>query len=97
MRLHVPDHLQKAFRALMNVSFDLKKRNPDLKRSVKFSDDDMSLYMDVQLQRDGEWRRIEQDHAIKITADRPRKGNAPGAIGERELATLLEEREEDQE
>ena len=25
MRLHVPDHLQRDFRALMNLSFDLKK------------------------------------------------------------------------
>ena len=31
MRLHVPDHLLKRFHALMNVSYNLKKKRPNLK------------------------------------------------------------------
>ena len=49
MRLHIPDHLQRVFRSLMNVSFDMKKKHPSLKRSVKFDEEEQSLYMDVQL------------------------------------------------
>ena len=36
MRLQVPDHLQKNFRALMLVAYDLKKKYPDLRRNIKF-------------------------------------------------------------
>ena len=49
MRLHIPDHLQRQFRALMNLSFDLKKRHPELKRNVKFDDDTLGLFLDIQL------------------------------------------------
>lgn len=31
MRLHIPDHLQKNFKALMSLSYDLKKKNLALK------------------------------------------------------------------
>ena len=29
MRLHLPNHLQKEFKALMGLSFELKKKHPD--------------------------------------------------------------------
>ena len=41
MRLHLPNHLQKDFKALMSLSYGLKKRNPDLKRNVKFDETDL--------------------------------------------------------
>ena len=47
MRLHVPNHLQKAFRALMNLSHYMKKKHPTLKSSVKFDEDTMGLYMNI--------------------------------------------------
>ena len=52
MRLHVPDHLQKWFQALMNLSYDLKKKRPDLKRNVKFDEDRLDMFMDIQIERD---------------------------------------------
>ena len=67
MRLQIPDHLQRLFRVFMNLSFDLKKKHQELKRSVKFDDLGMTLYMDVQLQRDGPWRRIDPDQALKLS------------------------------
>ena len=57
MRLHVPDHLQRDFQALMNLSYDLKKRHPDLKRNIKFDEEDMGLFMDIRLDAEREWKR----------------------------------------
>ena len=48
---------------MMGLSYDMKKKNPDLKRNVKFDEDDLGLFMDVQMQRDGPWRRIKPEQA----------------------------------
>lgn len=45
MRLHIPDHLQKTFKNLMALSYDMKKKQPELKRSVKFDEDKLNLYV----------------------------------------------------
>ena len=86
MRLHIPDHLQRPFRALMNLSYDLKKTHPELKRNVKFDDDEMGLYLDVQLEKDGEWIRIDAEQAMLAT--KGRNGRAKG-IGTDDLKSLL--------
>ena len=87
MRLHVPDHLQKAFKALMNLSYDLKKKNNDLKRNIKFDEDTLSMFMDIQTKAGGDWRRVDADRAIKMTAGR--RATVVTAIGEDELDEML--------
>lgn len=71
MNLQIPDHLQKDFKVLMNLSYDLKKKNPRLKRNVKFDEENLNLFMDLQLDRDEAWRRIRPEMAR--TAAKPRK------------------------
>ena len=73
----------------MNLTFDLKKKHGDLKRSVKFDDHSLSLYVDVQFQRDGPWRRIDPDQALKIGKTRQQGDNASTTIQDEELASLL--------
>ena len=70
MRLQVPDHLQKAFRALMNLSYDIKNKQPNLKRNIKFEEDFLGLEMDIQISDGGDWRRIEAPQAIQANANR---------------------------
>ena len=48
MRLNIPDHLKKDFAALMNLSYDLKRKDKDLKRNIKFDEDTLGLFMDIQ-------------------------------------------------
>ena len=48
----------------------------------------MSLYMDVQLTKDGHWRRIGQEQALAART-RTRGGNEPESLGSDELAGLL--------
>ena len=47
MRLEVPNHLQKSFRMLMNLAFDMKQKNPDLRRNIKFDEEELSLFMET--------------------------------------------------
>ena len=90
MRLHVPDHLQKVFRSLMNLSFDMKKKHPDLKRSVKIDEETLNLYMDIQTAADKGWRRVEAGQAIKADGRRQRNGgSAPTLLGDDEIEGLL--------
>ena len=65
MRLHIPDHLQKSFRALMNLSYDIKRKRPSLKRSIKFDEDALDLYMDIQVKGGDDWKRIEPEQALQ--------------------------------
>ena len=49
MRLEIPEHLRPSLRNLESVSYDLKKRNPNLKRNKKFDDAVMDLVLDIKL------------------------------------------------
>lgn len=74
MRLELPDHLQKSFKMLMNLAFDLKQKNSDLRRNIKFDEEDLNLYMDVQLEREGHWKRFKRDQAKELAKNRKRRG-----------------------
>ena len=88
MRLHIPDHLQKSFRALMNLSYELKKKHPALKRNIKFDEDNLDLFMDILTTPDGAWRRVDREQALKFNAKR--RNNEPAStIGSEELEELL--------
>ena len=87
MRLHLPDHLQKDFHALMNLSFDLKKRNPGLKRNVKFDEEDCGLFMDFRLEDKADWKRVKPAQAAAATKRRNKKGTQD--LDAEELKSLL--------
>ena len=76
MRLHKPDHLQKEFHALMNLSFDLKKKHPGLKRNIKFDEEDFGLFMDLKLSEDLDWKKVKSAQAINANKKR-RKPRTP--------------------
>ena len=87
VRLELPDHLQKSFRLLMNLAYDMKQKNSGLKRNIKFDEEDLGLYMDVQVERDGSWRRIRLDRAREWASKRKRRG--PEDIDAEELKSLV--------
>ena len=91
MRLQIPDHLQKDFRALMSVAYDLKKKNPDLRRNVKFDEESLGLYMDVCMEKDGSWKRIRPTHAYRVLQNKKTEGDrmGPADMDEDEIRSLL--------
>ena len=86
MRLHLPNYLQRDFRSLMGLAYELKKRHPELKRNVKFDEEDLGLFMDMQLDKGGHWRRVKPDEA-KLAHTGTRTG--PEKLGATELLLSL--------
>ena len=94
MRLQIPDHLQKDFRILMNLSYDLKRKHNGLKRNVKFDESDGGLFMDLKLSDDSDWKRIKRERAAAAVKKR-RGSNVTAELDERELREMLGSEEED--
>ena len=69
MRLQIPNHLQKDFRVLMKLSYNLKKKHPDLRRNVKFDEQDLGLFMDLQTEREGPWKLVKPEQARKAVPE----------------------------
>ena len=95
MRLQVPDHLQKNFRALMLVAYDLKKKYPDLRRNIKFDEEKLDMFMDFQLEKEAGWRRIGPDQAARILGGRTRKrSGGPEDLKDDKIKSLMAEDQE---
>ena len=88
MRLQIPDCLQKDFKALMALAYDMKKKNKDLRRNVKFDEDSMGLFMDIQTNKEGAWRRIKPSQAYEALTNRTQK-NGPEDMDADEIKSLL--------
>ena len=91
MRLQIPNHLQKDFKTLMALSHDLKKKNLDLKRNVKFDEDDHGLFMDFQLRTDGRWNRVKPVQAKQALDAAGGRRNGPEEMEAGDLVDLLHE------
>ena len=91
MRLQIPDGLQKDFKALMALAYDLKQTHKELKRNVKFDEENLGLFMDVQTEKDGTWKRIRPHQAYKTLKTRR---NGPEEMEEDEIKSLLGEQSE---
>ena len=89
MRLQIPDTLQKDFKALMSVAYDMKRSNKDLRRNVKFDEEDMGLLMDLQTHKEGEWKRIKPAQAYRILQARKKKIDGPSNMDDDEIRSLI--------
>ena len=67
----ISDHLRGHYQIFQNLAFCMKKKNPSLRRNIKFDDRECSLVMDVRTE-DG-WRTIEYATARNILKNRPKK------------------------
>ena len=97
MRLHIPDHLKKTFKQLMSLSNELKMTNPEIKRNIKFNEDSLNLFMDLQTTREGPWGRILPEQATAVLAGRKKKTDVMRDMAAEEIADLLGSRTSDQE
>ena len=98
MRIHLPDHLKKDFRALMFMSYHLKKKHTALKRNIKFDEDELNLFMDLQLKKDGPWSRVRPDQARKAAESRRRRpSGGPPDLREDDLVSLLDKQRDAEE
>ena len=59
-----------------------------MKRNVKFDEDDLGLYMDIQLRSDRQWKRVKPEQARKALASSGRR-SGPAEMEAGELASML--------
>ena len=90
MRLHIPNYLQKDFKVLMKLAYLLEKTNPDLRRNVKFNEDTTGLFLDMQLQKEGPWKRVRPEEARKAVQGKFVM-EGPAEMDADELLDLIEE------
>ena len=97
MRLEIPHHLQKDFRVLMKLLYVLKKKHTQLKRNVKFDEDSLGFFMDIQLRENGNWSRIKPYQARAALANEPQAstGGEPAEMEAGDIVDLLVSSNED--
>ena len=88
LRLEIPDHLWPSFRTLQQLGYELKLKNPTLRRNVLFDDVNSDLKMDVST--DGtSWKTVLPGEArISLERCRPSR-NRKLSMGQEELSSLL--------
>ena len=92
MRLEVPNFLQASLKALEAVSFNLKKKHPEIKRNIKFNDGDMDLVLDFCTNPgvDGaQWRKVLPAQAKLIKSTLGKKSGRSMEVTSDELELLL--------
>ena len=75
IRLEIPDSLRPSLRALETAAYNLKKKNPSMKRNVKFDDEVLDLIMDVRLDENSPWRKIRPEQALAAKEISPVNGD----------------------
>lgn len=93
MRLNVPGFLLDNYRILASIGYNIKESKRDVKRAIKFDDENLDLMLDIRV--DNEWRRISPSEArtaarenpnIRIGPKRMQGGDIAAMIGEKKTA-----------
>ena len=76
IRMEIPAHLRQAFQLFETHGSLLRQRFSELKRSIKFDDEAMSLVMDVRLTAADNWERISVGDAQRSRRERENNGTS---------------------
>ena len=85
-QLEPPDHLRRQYQVFQNLAFCLKKKNPRLRRNIKFNDASLSLHMDVKTE-DG-WKTIEFETAKSILKNKAQNSTT---LSKKDLKGIMNE------
>ena len=83
-QLEPPDHLKAHYQTFQSLAYCIKKKNPGLKRNIKFEDERRTLVMDLKI--DDEWRTVEYEDARKTLRNRRTRTQSISAV---DLGPLL--------
>ena len=74
IRMDIPPFLASTFRTLQNVGYNLKKRHGRLTRKyIKFDDENYDLYLEIRLEGEYQWTRIDSALAREIDRNENRR------------------------
>ena len=90
IRLEVPHHLMKNFKALESASYKLKQKFSNIKRNIKFDDERCDLCLEFKLSEGHAWKRIRPDQAKEMQ----RSDGEAEELSASEVTSLLSGREE---
>ena len=95
VRLEIPYSLQPNLKVLGSVSYNLKKKYPQLKRNIKFDDEEMDLVLHFSTDPESNipWKKVRpaQAKALKARLGGSIANNGIEEITEEGLENLLEE------
>lgn len=94
LRLEVPDHLWSSFRVLQGVAFELKQRNPTLRRNILFDDPTRDLKLDFSTDSIT-WKTISPDEARKSLSRRRPARSRRLSVSAADLDDLLGDQTEE--
>ena len=78
LRLQIPSFLSNNFRVLENLGYQMRKMDPEVRRVVKFDDENQDLMMDVRV--GGEWRRVYPSDARAARNHNPNLSFGPSTM-----------------
>lgn len=88
LRLEIPDHLWPSFRVLQDLGYELRQKNPALRRNVLFDDNTRDLKLDFSFDATN-WKTVSPDEARKsLSKCRPARSGRT-AVTASELDELL--------
>ena len=91
LRLEVPDHLWPSFRVLQQLGYELRLKNPNLRRNVLFDDVNCDLKMDFSTDTGTTWKTVSPSEARRsLEKCRPSRARK-ASVGREELDSMLGE------
>ena len=93
LRLEIPDHLWPSFRVLQDLGYELKQKDPAMRRNVLFDDRSRDLRLDFS--QGSEWKSVSPDEAKKtLQKCRPAR-TRKSSVSATELEQLLGRQEDE--
>ena len=87
IQIEPPDFLRTQYQTFQRLAYQMKKKHPSLKRSVRFLDSDFCLTMNVLTSREAQWRTIAYEDA-KVIMKKTRERT--DSISRRELEEMVD-------
>ena len=93
IRLEIPYSMQSKLKALESVSYNLKKKFPEIRRNIKYDDDTMDLVLDFNTHPDdgGNWKQVTSEQARQMKTRMKASAGQAAAVTVGELTGLLED------
>lgn len=88
MSIHVPGHLLDDLYALNSVGYNIKTSHKGVKRSVKFDDSNMGLYLDICI--NDKWKRIFPAEAKKALKTATTPSTSDRTLSVDDLSNLIQ-------
>ena len=87
--IHVPGHLLDNLHALNSVGYNIKLKNQGVRRSVKFDDENLDIFMDIRI--NNQWKRITPAEARQVANSIPRaQGSTTRNLSVEDLSALVQ-------